>query len=50
MRFIRELFCKHYYEIIKDRFNDSGKRMLNHYGYYTKKSKCILCGKIKEHD
>lgn len=50
MRFIRELFCKHYYEIIEDKYTDAGKRMLNHYGYYTKKSKCILCGKIKEHD
>ena len=50
MRFIRELFCKHYYEIIEDRFNDSGKRVLNHYGYYAKKSKCALYGKIKEHD
>ena len=50
MRFIRELFCKHYYEIIEDRFNDSGKRVLSHYGYYAKKSKCALCGKIKEHD
>ena len=50
MRFIRELFCKHYYEVIEDKYADAGKRMLNHYGYYTKVSKCALCGKIKEHD
>ena len=50
MKFTRELFCKHYYKLIEDKYNDAGKRMLNHYGYYTKVSECILCGKVIEHD
>lgn len=45
-----ELFCKHYYVVIEDKFDNAGKRMINHYGYCSMKSQCRLCGKILEHD
>lgn len=45
-----QLFCKHYYVIIKDAFNNAGKRQLNHMGYCSMTSQCRLCGKVIEHD
>ena len=49
-KYIFQKICKHNYKLVEDKFNDAGKRMLNHYGYYTKKSECEYCGKEKEHD
>ena len=50
MKWLNSLFCKHYYVVIEDKFNDAGKRQLNVLGYYSMKSRCRLCGHEKEHD
>lgn len=47
---IKQLFCKHYYIVIEDKHNESGKRQLNTMGYHSMKSQCRLCGKVIEHD
>jgi hypothetical protein len=46
----KQLFCKHYYVLVEDKFNVSGKRQINAMGYYSMKSQCRLCGKVIEHD
>ena len=46
----KQLFCKHYFVVIEDKFDRSGKRQLNYLGYHSMKSQCRLCGKEIEHD
>lgn len=49
INFLRQLFCKHYYQLSKDN-DEITAYFLNAHGYHSKKSTCIFCGKTVEHD
>ena len=50
LSWFKQLFCKHYYTLIENKFDNAGRRQLNTMGYHSMKSQCRLCGKVIEHD